>query len=169
MTASPSYFRRGLQPADALHPPPVRKDIRIVVEIGGCINADATVRAAGAAGGRHGRLECFQTVTASCPASPCPSPPSTFAHRSSQRWSRPPPSPKATSLRIVGSDPGDGRGGFVLHYDGSVWTRLATSIESDFWWCTALLRDRCTWAERTERSSVTPKGFSTACRHRART
>jgi hypothetical protein len=33
-----------------------------------------------------------------------------------------------------GGDPGDGTGPFVLHYDGSSWTRLPTGTTGDLWW-----------------------------------
>lgn len=40
----------------------------------------------------------------------------------------------ATDVYAVGADPGDGRGPYVVHYDGHGWTRLDTGASSDLWW-----------------------------------
>jgi hypothetical protein len=37
-------------------------------------------------------------------------------------------------LYAVGGGLGNGRGGLVLHYDGAVWTELATGSTETFWW-----------------------------------
>lgn len=34
----------------------------------------------------------------------------------------------------VGSDPGDGQGPLVLHFDGTAWTRLPTGVTGNLWW-----------------------------------
>jgi hypothetical protein len=34
----------------------------------------------------------------------------------------------------VGADPDDGRGPYVLHYDGAAWERLETGATGDLWW-----------------------------------
>lgn len=40
----------------------------------------------------------------------------------------------ATNVYVVGADPGDGRGPYVLHYDGQAWERLETGATGDLWW-----------------------------------
>lgn len=37
---------------------------------------------------------------------------------------------------VVGADPGDGRGPYVLHYDGRCWKRLDTGASGTLWWIT---------------------------------
>lgn len=39
-----------------------------------------------------------------------------------------------SDVYAVGADPGDGRGPFVLRYDGTNWRRLNTSATGDLWW-----------------------------------
>jgi hypothetical protein len=39
-----------------------------------------------------------------------------------------------TDVYAVGSDPGDSRGPFVIHYDGSGWRRLDTGATGALWW-----------------------------------
>ncbi len=34
----------------------------------------------------------------------------------------------------VGADPGDGLGPYILHYDGTVWRRLASQASGTLWW-----------------------------------
>jgi sugar lactone lactonase YvrE len=41
----------------------------------------------------------------------------------------------------VGADPGDGRGPFVLNYDGGNWRRLVTGVQGDLWWISDRLID----------------------------
>lgn len=40
----------------------------------------------------------------------------------------------ATDVYAVGSDPRDGRGAYVVHYDGTGWRRLDTGSTGDLWW-----------------------------------
>lgn len=35
---------------------------------------------------------------------------------------------------VVGSDPGDGIGPYVLHFDGQTWERMETGETGDLWW-----------------------------------
>jgi hypothetical protein len=39
-----------------------------------------------------------------------------------------------TDVYTVGADPHDGRGPFVLHYDGSAWKRLDSGATGALWW-----------------------------------
>jgi hypothetical protein len=39
-----------------------------------------------------------------------------------------------TDVYAVGADPGDGKGPYVLHYDGQRWRRLITGSAGDLWW-----------------------------------
>lgn len=39
-----------------------------------------------------------------------------------------------TNVYAVGADPDDGRGPYVLHYNGSIWRRLNTGAGGDLWW-----------------------------------
>jgi hypothetical protein len=39
-----------------------------------------------------------------------------------------------TDVYAVGSDPHDGRGPYVIHYDGTGWTRLDSGASGDLWW-----------------------------------
>ncbi len=39
-----------------------------------------------------------------------------------------------TDVYAVGADPNDGRGPYVLHYDGSIWKRLDTGATGALWW-----------------------------------
>jgi hypothetical protein len=39
-----------------------------------------------------------------------------------------------TDVYSVGSDPGDGRGPYVVHYDGTTWKRLDTGATGGLWW-----------------------------------
>ena len=39
-----------------------------------------------------------------------------------------------SDVYLVGGDPGDGKGGFILHYDGSEFRRLASGVPADLWW-----------------------------------
>jgi hypothetical protein len=39
-----------------------------------------------------------------------------------------------TDVYAVGADPQDGNGPYVIHYDGSGWTRLKTGTSGDLWW-----------------------------------
>jgi len=41
-----------------------------------------------------------------------------------------------TNVFVVGADPGDGLGPYVLHYNGSCWKRLETGAEGALWWLT---------------------------------
>jgi len=40
----------------------------------------------------------------------------------------------ASDVYAVGADPGDGKGPYVLHYDGRHWRRLLTESSGDLWW-----------------------------------
>ncbi|HVM96806.1 MAG TPA: hypothetical protein VMT89_10470, partial [Candidatus Acidoferrales bacterium] len=40
----------------------------------------------------------------------------------------------ASDVYTVGTDPGDGFGPYVLHYDGTTWQRLNTGKTGDLWW-----------------------------------
>ena len=40
----------------------------------------------------------------------------------------------ADDIWAVGSDPNDGSGQTVLHFDGSQWSRLETGFSGDLWW-----------------------------------
>ncbi len=40
----------------------------------------------------------------------------------------------ADDIYAVGADPGDGRGPYMLHYDGQSWQRLVTGASGDLWW-----------------------------------
>jgi len=42
--------------------------------------------------------------------------------------------PADDDVWAVGADPGDGLGGYVYHFDGTDWERIATSTEGNFWW-----------------------------------
>src|SRR5690606_8649055 len=42
---------------------------------------------------------------------------------------------------LAGSDPQDGRGALVLHYDGVEFERLELGVEVDLWWVHAFERD----------------------------
>ena len=39
-----------------------------------------------------------------------------------------------TDVYAVGADPGDGRGPFIIHYDGSGWRRLDSGASGGLWW-----------------------------------
>lgn len=39
-----------------------------------------------------------------------------------------------TDIFAVGADPQDGRGPYIVHYDGSGWTRLDSGASGDLWW-----------------------------------
>jgi hypothetical protein len=39
-----------------------------------------------------------------------------------------------SDVYAVGADPNDGRGPYVVHYDGSGWKRLDTGASGDLWW-----------------------------------
>jgi hypothetical protein len=39
-----------------------------------------------------------------------------------------------TDVYAVGADPDDGLGPLVLHYDGTMWTRLPSGAGGDLWW-----------------------------------
>jgi hypothetical protein len=40
----------------------------------------------------------------------------------------------ATDVYAVGADPDDGKGPFVVHYDGIGWTRLESGASGNLWW-----------------------------------
>jgi len=40
----------------------------------------------------------------------------------------------ASNVYAVGADPDDGRGPYVLHYNGTNWRRLNTGATGDLWW-----------------------------------
>ncbi len=40
----------------------------------------------------------------------------------------------ASDVWLVGGDPGDGKGGFILHYDGSEFRRRVSPVPGDLWW-----------------------------------
>ena len=44
-------------------------------------------------------------------------------------------------IYAVGGDPGDGRGPYVLKYDGARWRRLMTGARGDLWWISERLID----------------------------
>ncbi|MDX2170234.1 MAG: cytochrome P460 family protein [Deltaproteobacteria bacterium] len=41
-----------------------------------------------------------------------------------------------SDVLAVGADPHDGRGPYIVHYDGSAWTRLDSGASGDLWWIT---------------------------------
>ncbi len=40
----------------------------------------------------------------------------------------------ASDVYAVGTDPDDGLGPYVVHFDGQRWTRLNTAASGDLWW-----------------------------------
>lgn len=47
----------------------------------------------------------------------------------------------ASDMYAVGADPGDGFGPYLLHYDGTEWTRIETGATGDLWWISSVLID----------------------------
>lgn len=51
----------------------------------------------------------------------------------------------ATDVWVVGSDPGDGLGPYVLHFDGQTWTRLNSQQQGGLWWVWSQGPDSPVW------------------------
>ncbi len=51
----------------------------------------------------------------------------------------------ATDVWVVGSDPGDGLGPYVLHFDGQTWTRLNSQQQGGLWWVWSQGPDASVW------------------------